>query len=47
MPILKPKPRETKSEFISRFMSNKLMEKEYKPKQRLAIAYKTWREHGV
>ena len=43
MPIPKPKKYERRTEFIARFMKDKRM-KEYDRKQRLAIAYKTWRE---
>lgn len=46
MPIPKPKKGEKKQKYISRFMSNDTMQKEYKDrKQRLAIAYSTWRDY--
>jgi hypothetical protein len=42
---LKKKPGETKSEYVSRLMKNKTMQKEYKdPKQRVAVAYSYWRQ---
>lgn len=45
MPIPKPRKQETKNEYVSRFMSNDRMQKEYpKMDQRLAVAYSTWRK---
>jgi len=42
---LKKKPGETKSEYVSRLMKNKTMQREYKdPKQRAAVAYSYWRQ---
>ncbi len=44
MPVPKPNKGETQDEFIARFMSNDTMKKEYSDqKQRLAIAFSTWR----
>jgi hypothetical protein len=38
---------ETKEEYIARFMSNEIMIKEYPDnKQRLAVAYYSWRKHN-
>ena len=43
--ILKRKPGETKSEYVSRLMGNKTMQREYKdPKQRAAVAYSYYRQ---
>ncbi len=45
MPIPKPHPNEKESEFVNRFMADPVMVKEYPDeKQRVAIAYFTWRE---
>ncbi len=46
MPMPKPRKNEKRQEYISRFMSNDAMQKEY-PKQdrRSAVAYSTWRKH--
>lgn len=42
---LKRKPGETKSEYVSRLMKNKTMQKEYKdPKQRVAVAHSYLRQ---
>jgi hypothetical protein len=42
---LKKKPGETRSEYVSRLMSNKTMQKEYpKQKQRVAVAYSYWKQ---
>ena len=43
MPIPTPRPKEERTKFISRCMSNSIM-KEYEQKQRLAICYSTWRK---
>jgi len=44
MPIPKPKQKETKEHYIARFMKNAIMQDEFKDrKQRLAVAYATWR----
>ena len=43
---LKRKPGETRSEYVSRLMSNKTMQKEYpNQKQRAAVAYSYWRQN--
>lgn len=45
MPLLIPHDKETQNEFISRFVQDKNMRKEFpNRKQRLAIAYNQWRE---
>ena len=45
---LKRKPGETKSEYVSRLMKNKTMQREYKnPKQRYAVANSYWRQYGA
>jgi len=45
MPIPKPTKGEKQDEFIARFMGNETMKKDYPDqKQRLAIAYSTWRK---
>jgi hypothetical protein len=45
MPIPKPHANEKEQEFISRFMADPIMVKEYPDKeQQAAIAYSTWRE---
>lgn len=45
MPL--PNKGETRSEYISRFMSDDAMKKKYPDKdQRLAVAYSHWRKHG-
>lgn len=42
---LKRKPGETRSEYVSRLMGNKTMQKEYpEQKQRAAVAYSYWRQ---
>ena len=47
MPIPKPKDNETQQEFVSRFMSNNEMEKEYPNNdQRLAVAFQKWRDRN-
>jgi len=47
MPIPTPNKGETKEEFISRFMSNEFIKKEYPDnKQRLAIAYYQWKKYN-
>jgi len=48
MPLISPLKGETQSKFISRFMSNESMKKEYPDqKQRVAIAHSQWRKkHG-
>jgi len=44
MPVPQPNKGETREEFVARFMSNDTMKKEYPDnKQRLAIAFSTWR----
>lgn len=44
---LKRKPGETKSEYVSRLMGNKTMQREYRDtKQRAAVAYSYWRSQG-
>ena len=44
MPVPQPKKGETQDEFITRFMGNETMKRDYPDqKQRLAIAYSTWR----
>jgi len=44
MPIPKPRAKEKRSEYVSRFMSSKVMQREFpKRDQRLAVAYRTWR----
>lgn len=46
MPIPTPTQGESQSSFIARFMSNDAMKKEFpEEKQRLAVAYSTWRKH--
>ncbi len=46
MPMPKPKKNEKRSEYVSRFMSNDNMKKEYpKQDQRVAVAYNKWRKH--
>ena len=42
MPLIKPKKRESKDDFIDRCMSNDTMKKEYDQKQRAAICYDQW-----
>ena len=45
MPIPKPKKNEKEKDFISRFMSNDEMTRDYEDReQRLAVAYSTWRD---
>lgn len=45
MPILKPRSGEAEKDFIARFMADPKMVSEYpEEKQRLAIAYSTWKE---
>lgn len=47
MPMPKPKPSETEKDFISRFMEDEEMKKEYPDdKQRLAVASSEWRKNG-
>ncbi len=47
MPMPSPNEGETRSEFISRFMSSGAMLDDYpKQKQRLGVAYSQWREAG-
>lgn len=47
MPIIKPKKYERRNDFIKRFMRDKRMKQEYKEnKQRLAVAYSTWRKNN-
>jgi hypothetical protein len=42
---LKRKPGETRSEYVSRLMRNKTMQKEYpEQKQRAAVAYSYWKQ---
>jgi len=42
---LKRKPGETRSEYVSRLMGNKTMQKEYpEQKQRAAVAYFYWKQ---
>jgi len=44
----KPEKGETKDAFISRFMSDERMEKEYPDKeQRAAVAFDMWRKNGL
>ena len=43
MPLPEPKPQEEKEEFISRCMSDDIMNKEFPKKdQRAAVCYKQW-----
>jgi len=43
MPLAKPKPQEEKKEFISRCMSDDIMNKEFPERdQRAAVCYKQW-----
>ena len=45
MPLPKPKRKEKRSEFVSRFLENANVKKEFPTiKQRLAIAYNSWRK---
>jgi hypothetical protein len=45
MPLPKPREGETQDEFVSRFMSNEVAKREFPDqKQRLAVAYSTWRK---
>jgi len=45
MPLPRRRKNEKRSEFISRFMENKRMREEFhSQKQRLAVAYSTWRK---
>lgn len=45
MPLPRPREGETRDEFISRFMSDEEMKKEFKDtKQRVAVALKIWRD---
>lgn len=47
MPMPKPNEGEKLQAFISRFMSSEAMKAEYPDhKQRLAVAYSTWRDSG-
>jgi len=44
MPIPSPRSKEKRSEYVSRFMKSKVMRREFpKRDQRLAVAYRTWR----
>lgn len=46
MPLPKPKKDETKENFISRFMSNDTMKREFPDvKQRVAVAFSVWRNY--
>jgi len=47
IPIPKPKKGEKEQEFISRCMSNSIMNKEYSQEQRSAICYNQWRTKEV
>jgi len=48
MPLPKPKEKENKEDFISRFMKNKNAIKEFdNEKQRLAIAYNIWKKKKI
>lgn len=45
MPVLQPEDGEVRNRFISRFMGNKRMIKEFPDrKQRVAVAFDTWRD---
>jgi|WetSurMetagenome_2_1015567.scaffolds.fasta_scaffold711474_1 hypothetical protein len=47
MPMPKPRKDETEQEFISRFMGDPVMVKDYPDqKQRSAIAYKEWNDRN-
>ncbi len=47
MPLPNPSKGETQSDFVSRFMSNDQMKKDYpESKQRLAVAYSQWRRRN-
>lgn len=46
MPIPTPTTRESRQEFISRFMSNQQMINDFpEVEQRLAVAYREWRKY--
>lgn len=44
MPVPKPRKGESRSDYVSRFMANEAMRKEFpKQAQRSAVAHSTWR----
>ena len=48
MPLLRPRKKEKRDSFVSRFMGNGRMKKEFpKNKQRVAVAYSQWRKKRV
>jgi hypothetical protein len=47
MPLPKPKKKETKTQFISRFMSDEIAIREFPDEsQRFAVAQFTWKKNG-
>lgn len=42
MPIPKPQPNQSQSQFVSKCLNDEVMKKEYKTPQRIAICYEAW-----